>query len=258
MKFKKRVKKNKKRKNIYILPNILTTGNLFFGFFSLISTINGKFSTAAIAIFIAAMFDQLDGRVARLTKSTSCFGGEYDSLADLVSFGIAPGILIFLWALKPYGRLGWLAAFLFVACGALRLARFNVQATNEQSKYFKGLPIPVAASMIASTVLLFNRFKDIIPPKQVPVLILTYILAFLMVSRIKYDSFKDWDTVKQKPFEVMVLIILFIVLLVAEPALMLFLFTLIYILLGPVHSFLEWQKIKKVEKPEKESEEVNY
>ena len=145
-------------KSIYILPNLFTTASLFCGFYSIISSINGDFLAAAVAIVIAGVFDGLDGAVARATHTTSKFGVEYDSLADLVSFGVAPGVLAYLWALNPFGRLGWVAGFLYVACGALRLARFNVYVPVKDQSYFQGLPIPAAASMIATTVFLFNHF----------------------------------------------------------------------------------------------------
>ena len=132
--------KRRKGKGIYILPNLLTSISLFAGFYSIVATIDRKFTYAAIAIFISGVFDMLDGRVARMTKSSSRFGVEYDSLSDLIAFGVAPGLLVYIWALKSYGRFGWLAAFLFVACGALRLARFNIQVDTVQKKHFLGLP----------------------------------------------------------------------------------------------------------------------
>src|SRR5512140_2150148 len=177
------------RKGIYILPNLFTTGSLFAGFYGIVSGINSDYRTAAIWILVSAVFDGLDGKVARATGTTSKFGVEYDSLADLVAFGVAPGLLMYFWALKPFGRLGWLAAFLFVACGALRLARFNVQVETVESKRFVGLPIPAAASMVSATVLFFihmgwSSFK------KPAILVLIYLLAFLMVSSVKYYSFK--------------------------------------------------------------------
>ena len=156
----RRSRRNKKRferrKSIFILPNLLTTCSLFAGFYAIISSVQGKFLYAAIAILVSAFFDFLDWEVARLTHSTSQFGLEYDSLSDLVAFGVAPGLLVYLWALQPFGRLGWVAAFLFVACGALRLARFNVNVSGKDEGYFQGLPIPAAACMIAATVFLFH------------------------------------------------------------------------------------------------------
>ena len=177
---------------IYILPNLMTTGNLFSGFFAVIQSIKGNYLYAAYAIVVAAIFDQLDGRLARLTRSTSKFGAEYDSLCDLVSFGMAPGVMLFLWALQPFGRLGWMACFLFVACGALRLARFNVQANVVEKNYFQGLPIPMAAGIVASSVLAFQDLE--LEAFGNPwLLIMTTLLALVMVSNFRYRSFKDLD-----------------------------------------------------------------
>ncbi len=145
--------------HIYVLPNLLTTMNMFFGFFAIIYSINGNFIYAAYAIVAAAVFDSLDGRVARATNSMSRFGAEYDSLSDLVSFGVAPSIMLYLWSLEPFGRVGWLACFFYVACGALRLARFNVQSGSVEKAYFQGLPIPMAAGIAASSVLAFEDLE---------------------------------------------------------------------------------------------------
>src|SRR6266513_1187066 len=192
------------RKGIYILPNLVTTGSLFAGFYSMVATMNGDFRTAAIWVLVSSIFDGLDGKVARLTGTSSKFGVEYDSLADLVSFGVAPGLLMYLWALRPFGRLGWLAAFLFVVCGALRLARFNVQVNTVESKRFVGLPIPAAASMVSATVLLFFHLNWESSYKRVAILILIYSLAFLMVSSVRYYSFKDPGFIKRQPFAFLV------------------------------------------------------
>jgi len=153
MRLNKSIKREDFRKGIYILPNLFTLMNLFFGFYSVVCAINSQFKTAAVAIMIAAVFDALDGKIARATHTLSRFGAEFDSLADLVSFGMAPAFLMYLWILKPMGRLGWLAAFLFVACGALRLARFNTNLDQSSDGYFVGLPIPAAAGMNAVIVL---------------------------------------------------------------------------------------------------------
>ena len=188
--------KNRKkfRKGVYLLPNLITSASLFGGFYAIIASLDGKFEYAAIAIIISGILDGLDGRVARLTGSSSKFGVEYDSLADVIAFGLAPGVLIFTWALRPFGRYGWLAAFLYVVCGALRLARFNVQITTIESKRFNGLPIPASAALVASTVLMFfyiGRGDEMV--KHVTVLVMVYALAFLMISNVHYYSFKEFN-----------------------------------------------------------------
>lgn len=228
------------KKGIYIIPNLFTTANMFSGFYAIIAAFNEDYFLAAVAILIATVFDSLDGKVARLTKATSRFGVEYDSLADLVSFGLAPGLLAHSLALYAYGRVGWIAAFLFVVCGALRLARFNVQVGTVESKYFVGLPIPAAASLVASTILLDQHFigmdKEIIRP--LVILIMTYVLAFLMVSNIKYRSFKDFNLRERKPFRVLVATVLILVVFAAQPYLMLFLFFAVYASSGIIELIL--------------------
>jgi CDP-diacylglycerol--serine O-phosphatidyltransferase len=222
------------RKGVYILPNLFTTGSLFAGFYGIVSTTNGRYYVAAWFILISSIFDALDGKVARLTGTTSKFGVEYDSLADLVAFGVAPGLLMYSWALKPFGKLGWLAAFLYVVCGALRLARFNVQVTTVESKRFVGLPIPAAASMVASCVLLFYHLGGSGTIKKASVLVLIYVLAFLMVSNFRYYSFKDPELVKRQPFGFLVLAIVLIIVVVAQPEIMFFLLFLGYVGSGPL------------------------
>lgn len=222
------------RKGVYILPNLFTTGSLFAGFYGIVATMNDAYVVAAWFILVSSIFDALDGKVARLTGTTSRFGVEYDSLADLVAFGVAPGLLMYAWALKPFGKLGWLAAFLYVVCGALRLARFNVQVTTVESKRFLGLPIPAAASMVATCVLLFYYLGGSGTIKKASVLILIYVLAFLMVSNFRYYSFKDPELVKRQPFGFLVLAIFFIILIVAQPEIVLFLLFFVYMASGPI------------------------
>jgi len=206
----------------------------------IVNAINGKFEIAAIAILVSCVFDILDGKVARLTKATSRFGVEYDSLSDLVAFGVGPGLLVYLWALRPYGRLGWLAAFLFVACGALRLARFNVQVGTVSSKYFVGLPIPGAAMMIATTVLFLDGWEISSPHLLgAPLLVFTYLLGFLMVSTIPFNSFKDFEFVKTKPLQVMFLIIVLVTVVAVSPGPMLFTLVLIYVISGPLEYIIQ-------------------
>jgi CDP-diacylglycerol--serine O-phosphatidyltransferase len=209
----------------------------------MIATIDGKFSHAAIAIFISAVFDMLDGRVARMTNSSSRFGVEFDSLSDVIAFGVAPGLLAYMWALKGYGRFGWLAAFLFVACGALRLARFNVQVDNAQKKHFLGLPIPAAASVIAGSVLFYGwlGFSGELKMGAMPFLV--YILAFLMVSDVRYYSFKDMGFFKGRPFRSTVVAIMLLVIFAIEPQVSLFAGPILYALSGPVYTLLRRKKI---------------
>ena len=233
--FTQQVKRHENiRRGIYILPNLITAGSLFAGFYSMISTLNGNYEAAALWIFISAICDGLDGKVARLTGTTSQFGVEFDSLADLVAFGVTPGLMMYAWALKPFGRLGWLAAFLFVVCGALRLARFNVQVATVESKRFVGLPIPAAASMVASTVLLFNHFGWPSSYKRLAILVLIYLLAFLMVSSVKYYSFKDPELIKRQPFGFLVLAVVLLIIVATEPAVMMFVIMSCYIISGPI------------------------
>ncbi len=238
------------RKGVYILPNLFTTGNLFCGFWAIISVFQEKFYYAAVAILLAAVFDILDGKVARLSGATSKFGVQYDSLADLVSFGVAPAFLAFSWALRPYGRFGWLAAFLFVVCGALRLARFNVMSASGETKYFKGLPIPAAATMIALTILLYLRLIETGWVKDIVILVMIYILAFLMVSNIRYFSFKELNLARRKPFSLFMFIILTMIVIVYEPVIVLFTSIVVYIFSGPVNMVRAWNKKRVMRKLE--------
>lgn len=234
MKSKKVFKRKKKsQRKIYLLPNMFTSGNLFCGFYAIIAAIQGSFVKAAIAIMLATLFDALDGKIARVTRTMSKFGMEYDSLSDAVSFGVAPGILVYLWALKPFGRLGWLAALLFVACGILRLARFNTLVDRVSSDYFMGLPIPAGAFMIAATVLLINRFNGSGTTRHVTILVMIYVLSFLMVSTIKYYSFKRTGLFHAMKFNMLVVMILLAIVVAAEPSVTFFLMMLAYIISGP-------------------------
>ena len=258
---KKRRTPIKIRRGIYILPNLFTTGNLFCGFWAIISVFQEKFFYAAVAILLACVFDILDGKVARLSGATSKFGVQYDSLADLVSFGIAPALLAFSWALREYGKFGWLAAFLFVVCGALRLARFNVQSSSGEAKYFKGLPIPAAASMIALTILLYLRLIETDWVKDIVILVMIYVLAFLMVSNIRYFSFKELGLAKRKPFSTFMFVVLSMIVIVMEPRIVLFGFVLAYVFSGPVGMLMAWQKkraLKRIEPvPAEEKVEIH-
>ncbi len=233
MKGKTSFRRDHMRRGIYVLPNLFTTANLFAGFYSAIASMKGMYEIAAIAILIAVVLDSLDGRIARITHTTSKFGGEFDSLCDLVTFGVAPALLAYNWSLLAYGKWGWLAAFLFCVCGALRLARFNIQISVIDSRVFNGLPIPGGAAVVATAVLLFfylggeGRFTDI------SIMIVVVGLALFMVSSIKYYSFKDLNFFSRKPFMSFVLIVLVLVIVVAEPEIMMFTFAFGYSLSGP-------------------------
>jgi len=221
------------KKGIYVLPSFLTSLSMLAGFYSIVATLNGDFVNAAWAILVSGIFDGLDGRVARITHSTTRFGVEYDSLSDLAAFGIAPGVLMYWWALKPLGRLGWLAGFLYVACGAIRLARFNVQINTVESKYFQGLPIPAAAGLVATVIIFLTNFEIEPQSVQIPLLLISYLLAALMVSTVKYNSFKDLQLARRKPFNALIIVVLLIVFVVSEPRIMLFSLCFAYVLSGP-------------------------
>lgn len=222
------------RYGIYLLPNLLTTLNLFCGFYAAIAAIHGDFKKAAVAIIVAAVFDLLDGKIARWTRSTSRFGVEYDSLADLVSFGVAPALLMYLWVLEPLGRLGWLGAFLFTACGALRLARFNVQSGHTAGDHFIGLPIPGGAGMIAVIVLFFHQVGLVDAIHPVVFLIVMDGLALLMVSTVKYNSYKRIEPLRQMNFNFAASVLLIMAFAAAQPAIVLFVGGLTYVASGPL------------------------
>jgi CDP-diacylglycerol--serine O-phosphatidyltransferase len=236
--FNKRLamQKDSVKKSIYILPNLFTSMNLFCGYYSIFASIQHRFQDAAIAIIIGAFFDLLDGKIARATNTTSKFGVEYDSLADLITFGLAPAVLMVLWALEPMGRPGWLAGFLFAVCGALRLARFNTSAGTGPD--FEGLPIPAAAAMNVSLVLFFLRM-DINPePFRVALLVLMFGLSFCMVSSFQYKSLKNVPFFKSLTFNKMVCLVLILVAFAAEPQIILFGLFAVYVVSGPLMSLM--------------------
>jgi CDP-diacylglycerol--serine O-phosphatidyltransferase len=239
---KKSRREGEVRRGTYVWPNLFTTANLFSGFFGIVNSINGNFELAAIAVFASCVFDFMDGKVARLTGGTSRFGVEYDSLADLVAFGVGPGLLMYLIALKPYGRLGWLAAFVFMACGALRLARFNVQVETTNKKYFVGLPIPVGASIIAASVLFMNHWNISVHGSLIGPLLLamTFVLGVFMVSTMPFNSFKEVEFIKARPSFVVFGVILLVSVVAVTPAFMLFCLLAIYTVSGPVR-WIAWK-----------------
>jgi len=241
-------KRENLRKGVYLLPNLVTAGGIFAGFYAIIAATDGHFDRAAWFILLAAIFDGLDGKIARLTGTSSKFGVELDSLADVISFGVAPGVLLYLWALRPFGKLGWLAAFLYVICGALRLARFNVQVSTVESRRFIGIPIPAAACIVATCVLLFYELGGTGTIKMFSMVVLVFILAFLMISNVKYLSLKDPELFKRQPFTILVGAIVILIVVVAKPEVMLFLIGMAYLVSGPIAAVLSWRK-KRLEPP---------
>ncbi|MCD4676093.1 MAG: CDP-diacylglycerol--serine O-phosphatidyltransferase [Desulfobacula sp.] len=236
------MQKQNVKKSIYILPNLFTSMNLFCGYYSITAAIQLRFVDAAIAILIGAVFDLLDGKIARATNTTSKFGIEYDSLADLITFGLAPSLLMFLWVLESTGRPGWSAAFLFAICGALRLARFNTSSSSGSD--FEGLPIPAAAAMNVSVVLFFSRLGISPEPFKLILLVLMFALSFCMVSSFRYKSLKKVSFFKSMKFNKLVGLILILVAVATEPSILLFVVFSIYVISGPVLS-LVYQKYSK-------------
>lgn len=235
--------KKVRRKGIYLLPNLFTTSALFSGFFAVVAAIDGDFTAASIAIFIAMVLDGLDGRVARLTNTQSAFGAEYDSLSDMLSFGVAPGLVAFTWILQDVGKTGWVVAFLYVACAALRLARFNVQLGSVDKRWFIGLPSPSAAAVVAASVWTFHSFDADAFGFKLLMLFLVGAAGVLMVSNIRYYSFKDVDLKGPVPFVMLLAIVLGFVVISIEPSVMLLLLFGTYVASGPVLALV--RKLRK-------------
>lgn len=235
----------KRRRGIYLLPNLITTAALFAGFYGIVAATQGKFEQASVAIFIAMVLDALDGRVARMTNTQSEFGAEYDSLADMGSFGLAPALVMFEWSLSSlvnvsfvFGKLGWLAAFLYVASAALRLARFNTKASNTDKRYFQGLPSPAAAGVVVGFV--WACFDNGVNGDAVALIALPIIVfaGLMMVSNVSYYSFKDIDFHNKVPFVAMLLVVMIFVFAAIDPPITLFGCFMLYALSGPVISIL--------------------
>ncbi|MRR38923.1 CDP-diacylglycerol--serine O-phosphatidyltransferase [bacterium] len=229
----------KKKRAVPFLPNFITTMSLFCGFYSIAFSLKGNFYWAAVLILISGFIDGLDGRVARATNSVSAFGKEYDSLSDLVAFGVSPAIMAYLWQVNSFGKLGFIAGFLFVACGALRLARFNTD-TSDDNSYFTGLPIPMAAAAVCGMVL-FSGEAWALP--SIAVLAGMYVLSFLMVSTIRYPSFKHITYIKAHPFQVLVAGLLLLGVVAMYPEVMIFYLCMIFIVVGPIlHAAIAMRK----------------
>ena len=237
-----------RRRGVYLLPNLFTTGALFAGFYAVIAAMRGDFESAAIAILFAMVFDGLDGRVARLTNTSSKFGAEYDSLSDMVSFGVAPALVMFSWALGDLGKFGWSAAFVYVACAALRLARFNTQIASQDKNYFTGLASPSAAAIVASTVWVCHDLGWIgerIPYElTVVVAILTATIGFLMIANFRYYSFKAIDFRGRVPFVVMIAVVLVFGLVTVDPPSVILLASLSYAASGPIMQVVNWRRAR--------------
>ncbi len=233
-----------KRKGIYLLPNLLTTAGLFSGFFAIVSSMNGRFEAAAIGVFVAMIFDGLDGRVARITNTQSEFGAEYDSMADMVSFGIAPALVAYNWGLTDLGKLGWLASFIYVAGAALRLARFNTQIGIADKRYFQGLASPAAAAVVVGQVWVGVEYDIIGNDYGLIVALITTLAGLLMVSNFKYNSFKEVNWQGKVPFVALLIMMLVFVIVATEPALVLFIAFVLYALAGPINTFKSVDKVK--------------
>lgn len=223
------------RKGIYLVPNTVTLFGMFAGFYALLASVRGSFIQASWAIMIAMVFDGLDGWVARRTHSTTRFGIELDSLSDVIAFGVAPSVLLFRWSLMQFGRLGWAAAFIFTACGALRLARFNIQMGSSEKKSFTGMPIPGAA-FVAAAMVLFYAEMGLSPHRSYFSLVLTFVLAALMVSTLKFHSIKEIDFSKRKPFWLLFVPVVFLALVLTHPEITLFSLSMLYLASGLIEN----------------------
>lgn len=240
----KQDKTRKRRRGIYLLPNLFTTATLFFGFYAILAAMNGKFETAAIAIFVAMLMDGLDGRVARITNTQSEFGAEYDSLADMIAFGLSPALVMYSWALSGMGKLGWLAAFIYTAGTALRLARFNTQIGVADKRYFQGLPSPSAAAIVAGSVWLGVDYSIAGETVRWPATLLITAIGLLMISNFRYHSFKEIDFHGKVPFMAMVAVMLGFAVILTHPPTVLFLLFFVYGLSGPIITVVKLRERK--------------
>jgi len=232
------------RKGIYILPNTLTLCGMFSGFYALLSAIKGNYPAASWAVMVAMVFDGLDGWIARRTHATTRFGIELDSLSDVIAFGVAPSVLLYRWALQPFGRVGWAVAFLFTACAALRLARFNVQMGSAERKSFTGLPTPGAAFIGASTVLFYDEMGWA-AGKSGFVLLMVFVTALLMVSTLRFHSIKEIDISKRKPFWILVALVIVFALLLMRPEATLFAVAMLYLAEGIIENIYLYARAHK-------------
>jgi CDP-diacylglycerol--serine O-phosphatidyltransferase len=237
------------RRGIYLLPNLFTTGALFAGFYAIVAAINDRYAAAAIAVFIALLLDGLDGRVARMTNTQSAFGAEYDSLSDMISFGLAPALVMYEWALvhmKPmgwiWGQIGWLAAFFFAASTALRLARYNTRIASQDKRFFHGLPCPSAAALLMAMIWMWHDLGFTGTDLKMLALFVTLTAGALMVSNLTYYSFKDFDLRDRVPFVAILAVVLGLMLLALDPPKVLFTFFALYALSGPAIGIIRWRR----------------
>ena len=243
----------KNRHYILVLPSMFTTGNLFCGFFAIINSFSHQFERASFAILLAGLFDVLDGRVARITKSQSKFGIEYDSIADVVSFGLAPAVMTYVWVLEPFGRLGWAGSFFFAACGALRLARFNTISEELPKSYFLGLPIPAAANMVAATFLAHKELQ--FPYIEAVMMVLMFALGSLMASTVRFRSFKDFDLRHPRSFIYLVAVVFVFVAFAWKYEVALAVLIGLYIAWGPIREMLSKVKATALGKKANQTKE---
>jgi len=239
----------RRRRGIYLLPNLFTTAALFAGFYSIVAAMNARFESAAVAIFVAMILDGMDGRIARMTNTQSDFGVQYDSLSDMVSFGIAPALVVYQWSLSTLGKLGWLGAFIFAAATALRLARFNTQAASADKRFFQGLPCPAGAAVIASLIWVVES-REVVGGGDILAFTfpLTILVGILMVSNVRYHSFKQIDLRGRVPFVAVLIVVCIFVFIASEPPLVLFLLSMVYTVSGPVMTLVMIRKHRAARK----------
>ena len=233
----------KRRRGIYLLPNLFTTGAMFAGFYAIVAAVDSRYEAAAMAIFVAMVLDGMDGRIARMTNTQSDFGVQYDSLSDLAAFGLAPALVIYHWSLSSLGKIGWLASFLYAASTALRLARFNTQSGIADKRFFQGLPSPPAAALIAGLVWVGDTY-GLVNGKGIPLITLpiTIMAGVLMVSNIRYHSFKQFDFRNKVPFVSILIVVLIFVFIASEPSLVLFVMAVGYASSGPILTLIQLRR----------------
>jgi CDP-diacylglycerol--serine O-phosphatidyltransferase len=244
----------RRHRGIYLLPNLFTTGCLFAGFYAIVAAMGGRFESAAVAIFIAMILDGLDGRVARMTNTQTAFGAEFDSLADMVSFGLAPALVVYVWALSDLGKLGWLGAFIYAAGTALRLARFNTQVGRADKRYFQGLASPAAAAVVAGMVWVGQDYQAEGLVVSIFAAVVTVCVGMLMVSNVRYRSFKDLDLKGKVPFVAIIAVMLVFVLISLDPPQVLFAGFSVYALSGLVGTLLSLRRRRAERRANSENE----